>query len=148
MEESIKKSLAKSISERFDMREVDVRTYSPLALAYIGDCVFDLIIKTLVMSEGNQPVQVLHQKTSSIVQAASQSKMMRILQPLLTEDEHTVYKKGRNTKAVSPAKNQSLTDYRRATGFEAVIGYLYMTDQYERMVELVKMGLEYLEDEQ
>lgn len=148
MEESIKKSLAKSISERFDMREVDVRTYSPLALAYIGDCVFDLIIKTLVMSEGNQPVQVLHQKTSSIVQAASQSKMMRILQPLLTEDEHTVYKKGRNTKAVSPTKNQSLTDYRRATGFEAVIGYLYMTDQYERIVELVKMGLEYLEDEQ
>lgn len=147
MEESIKKSLAKSISECFDMQEVDVRTYSPLALAYIGDCVFDLIVKTLVMNEGNQPVQKMHRKTSSVVQAASQSKMMRILQPILTEDEHTVYKKGRNTKAVSPAKNQSLTDYRRATGFEALMGYLYMTDQYERMVELVKMGLAYLEDE-
>ena len=147
MEESIKKSLADSISECFEIQEVDIRTYSPLALAYIGDCVFDLIIKTLVMNEGNQPVQKMHQKTSSIVQASSQSKMMRILQPILTEDEHAVYKKGRNTKAVSPAKNQSLTDYRRATGFEALMGHLYLTGQYDRMTELVKMGLSYLEEE-
>lgn len=147
MEESIMKSLANSISECFKMQEVDIRTYSPLSLAYIGDCVFDLIIKTLVMNEGNQPVQKMHQKTSRIVQASSQSKMMRILQPLLTEEEHAVYKKGRNTKAVSPAKNQSLTDYRRATGFEALIGHLYLTDQYDRMVELVKTGLSYLEEE-
>lgn len=147
MEESIKKSLADSISECFGMQEVDIRTYSPLALAYIGDCVFDLIIKTLVMNEGNQPVQKMHQKTSNIVQASSQSKMMRVLQPILTEDEHTVYKKGRNTKTVSLAKNQSLTDYRRATGFEALMGYLYLTDQYDRMTELVKKGLAYLEEE-
>ena len=147
MEESIMKSLANSISECFKMQEVDIRTYSPLSLAYIGDCVFDLIIKTLVMNEGNQPVQKMHQKTSRIVQASSQSKMMRILQPLLTEEEHAVYKKGRNTKAVSPAKNQSLTDYRRATGFEALIGHLYLTDQYDRMVGLVKTGLSYLEEE-
>ena len=72
--------------------------------------------------------------------------MMRALQPLLTEEEHAVYRRGRNAKSVSPAKNQSLTDYRRATGFEALMGYLYLTDQYCRMIDLIKMGLEALKD--
>ena len=66
----------------------------------------------------------------------------------LTEEEHSIYKRGRNSKSVSPAKNQSVTDYRRATGFEAVMGYLYLKKDYARMMELVKMGLKSLEEEQ
>lgn len=148
MEESINKDLESCLRAHFPMQEVDIKTYSPLALAYIGDCVFDLMIKSLVMNEGNQSVQNMHRKTSALVQASSQSKMMRILQPLLTEEEHAVYKRGRNTKSVSPAKNQSLTDYRRATGFEALIGYLYLEHRYDRMAELVKAGLDDLEEEE
>jgi ribonuclease-3 family protein len=103
---------------------------------------------TLVVNQGNKPVQKLHKETSTYVQAKAQSKMMRVLQEELTEEEHSIYKRGRNSKSVSPAKNQSVTDYRRATGFEAVMGYLYLKKDYARMMELVKMGLKSLEEEQ
>ena len=76
-----------------------------------------------------------------MVQASAQSEMMRALQPLLTEEEHAVYRRGRNAKSVSPAKNQSLTDYRRATGFEALMGYLYLKKDWKRLLDLVKIGL-------
>ena len=123
------------------MKEVDIKEYSPLTLAYIGDCIYDLIIKTLVINEGNRQVQKLHQKTSSYVQASAQSKMMRTIQEHLTEEEHGIYKRGRNAKSVSPAKNQSITDYRRATGFEALMGYLYLKKDWKRLLDLVKIGL-------
>lgn len=143
MEKSIR--FEDCLSAAFDMKEVDSNSYSPLTLAYIGDCVFDLIIKSLIVNRGNKQVQKLHAETSALVQASAQSKMMRPLQELLTEEEHAVYKRGRNAKSVSPAKNQSITDYRRATGFEALIGYLYLEKQYERIMELVKIGLEAME---
>ena len=142
MEESVMWQFDSCMTEIFQMGEVDVNAYSPLTLAYIGDCIYDLIIKSLVISEGNKPVQVLHKETSRLVQASAQSKMMRTLQEHLTEEEHAIYKRGRNAKSVSPAKNQSVTDYRRATGFEALMGYLYLKKEWKRMLELVKMGLE------
>ncbi|MCQ2507753.1 MAG: ribonuclease III [Dorea sp.] len=134
------------IKETFGLQEVDIREYSPLTLAYIGDCVFDLIIKSIVINGGNAPVQKLHGKTANLVQASSQSKMMRTMQEHLTEEEHAVYKRGRNAKSVSPAKNQSITDYRRATGFEALLGYLYLKQEYARLLELVKIGLDSLQE--
>ena len=97
------------------LRQADAREYSPLTLAYIGDSIYDLVIKTLVVNQGNRPVNALHRMTSSLVQASAQSRMMRTLQEMLTEEEHAVYKRGRNAKSVSPARNQSVTDYRRAT---------------------------------
>ncbi len=133
--------------EELGMQEVNIDNYSPLTLAYIGDCVYDLIIKTLVISEGNRQVKKLHQETSKIVQASAQSEMMRVIQEVLTEEEHAVYRRGRNAKSVSPAKNQSLTDYRRATGFEALMGWLYLQDDWKRMIDLIKIGLAHLEEE-
>ena len=145
MDKSIEWQFDSYMQEIFQMQEVDVKSYSPLALAYIGDCIFDLIIKSLVLNQGNKQVQKLHKETSQIVQASSQSKMMRVIQEHLTEEEHAVYKRGRNSKTVTPAKNQSVTDYRRATGFEALLGYLYLKKEWKRRLELVKMGLEELE---
>ena len=81
-----------------------------------------------------------------MVQASAQSEMMRAMQEHLTEEEHAIYKRGRNAKSVSPAKNQSLTDYRRATGFEALMGWLYMKDEWERMLDLIRIGLKHLAD--
>ena len=81
-----------------------------------------------------------------MVQASAQSEMMRALQPLLTEEEHAVYRRGRNAKSVSPAKNQSLTDYRRATGFEALMGWLYLKREWKRMADLIKIGLDHLSE--
>ena len=133
------------MQEIFQMKEVDPGTYSPLTLAYIGDSIYDLVIKSLVVNEGNKQVQKLHKATSTLVQASAQSKMMRMMQEHLTEEEHAVFKRGRNTKSVSPAKNQSITDYRRATGFEALMGYLYLKKEWKRMLDLIKIGLESLE---
>lgn len=132
----------------FAMQEVDIREYSPLTLAYIGDSIYDLIIKSLVINRGNKQVQKLHKETSSLVQASAQSMMMRAMQEELTDEERAVYKRGRNAKSVSPAKNQSITDYRRATGFEALLGYLYLKEDWKRMLDLVKIGLDSLEKEE
>ena len=147
MEKSVEWEFDTYMQEIFQMKEVDIKEYSPLTLAYIGDCIYDLIIKTLVINEGNRQVQKLHQKTSSYVQASAQSKMMRTMQEHLTEEEHAIYKRGRNAKSVSPAKNQSITDYRRATGFEALLGYLYLKKEWKRMLELVKIGLDSIKEQ-
>ena len=146
MEKSIEQDLFSCMQETFSLKEVDIREYSPLTLAYIGDSIYDLVIKSLVINGGNKQVQKLHAETSSLVQASAQSKMMRTIQEILTEEEHAVYKRGRNAKSVSPAKNQSITDYRRATGFEALLGYLYLKKDYKRLLDLVKLGLESLEE--
>lgn len=149
MEKSVELDyLASYMYELFDLKEVDILSYSPLALAYIGDSIYDLIIKTIVLNEGNKQVNKLHRETSSMVQASAQSEMMRALQPILSEEEHGVYKRGRNSKSVSPAKNQSITDYRRATGFEALMGWLYLKQDIKRILELVKIGLDSLHGEQ
>lgn len=146
MEKSVMIDFQSYVTEALALKEVDAKSYSPLVLAYIGDCVFDLVIKSMVISGGNKQVHKLHEETSCYVQASAQSLMMRAMQPCLTEEEHAVYRRGRNAKSVSPAKNQSITDYRRATGFEALIGYLYLKKEYERLMELVKIGLKHLEE--
>ena len=146
MDESVTWQFDEYLENVFSLKEVDINSYSPLTLAYIGDSIYDLIIKTLVINEGNAQVQKLHKKTSSLVQASAQSQMMRAMQEHLTEEEHGVYKRGRNAKSVSPAKNQSITDYRRATGFEALMGYLYLKKEWKRMLELVKIGLDSIKE--
>lgn len=147
MEKGIEWQFDSYMREIFQMKEVDMKEYSPLTLAYIGDSIYDLMIKSLVVNEGNRQVNKLHKETSAFVQASAQSQMMRTLQGQLTEEEHAVYRRGRNAKSVSPAKNQSLTDYRRATGFEALMGYLYLRQDYKRMLDLVKLGLDSIKGE-
>lgn len=148
MEKSVGFEFDSYMQEVFQMKEVDVHSYSPLTLAYIGDSIYDLIIKSLVINEGNRQVNKLHKETSMYVQASTQSLMMRAMQEALTEEEHAVYKRGRNAKSVSPAKNQSITDYRRATGFEALLGYLYLKKEWKRMLDLVKIGLDSLKEKE
>ena len=147
MEKGVSFELDTYMQEVFHMQEVDIHTYSPLALAYIGDGIYDLVIRTLVINAGNKQVQKLHKETSALVQASAQSQMMREMQEHLSAEELAIYKRGRNAKSVSPAKNQSITDYRRATGFEALLGYLYLEKNWKRIIDLVKIGLDSLERE-
>ena len=146
MEESINLDFHEYITEVLNLQEVDADSYSPLVLAFFGDCVYDLVIKSMIISRGNKQVHKLHEETSRFVQASTQSLMMRTMQKHLTEEEHAIYRRGRNAKSVSPAKNQSITDYRRATGFEALLGYLYLKKDYERLMALVKAGLDSLSE--
>ncbi len=140
MEEGL--SFLSMIKKTFAVKEVDVRAYSPLTLAYIGDAVYDVIIRTVVVERSNRPANELHKKTSSFVKAQTQAAMIDVLLPLLSEEEEAVYKRGRNAKSYTSAKNASIGDYRKATGFEALVGYLYLQDKTERVLELVKEGLE------
>ena len=139
----------KIIREVFELKDVDADSYSPLTLAYIGDCVYELTIRTLLVNKGNAPVNKLNKKASDLAKAPTQSKMISMLveNELLTGEELAVYKRGRNAKSVSPAKNQSITDYRRATGFEALLGYLYLKKEWKRMLELVKIGLDSIKEQ-
>ena len=130
------------IKEQFDIKNVDIRTYSPLALAYIGDGIFDLVIRSLVVGKGNTKASQLHYQTSYIVKAETQAKIIEALEADLTEEEADVYRRGRNAKSPTMAKNASMADYRKATGFEALMGYLYLKDEFPRVVELTKLGLE------
>ena len=148
MEKGITFEFYDQIREVLGLPETDVDSYSPLVLAYMGDCVYDQIIKSMVVSRGNKQVHRLHEETSSYVQASAQSRMMRAMQPHLTEEEHAIYRRGRNTRSVSAAKNQTITDYRRATGFEALVGYLFLKKRYARLMELVKIGLDSLEEKE
>ena len=137
MEESIK-----YLKEQFALSEIDIRTYSPLVLAYIGDGIYELMVRTVLVGQGNRQASTLHKKASSYVKASTQSAMILAVQEELTEEEHQVYKRGRNAKTVTMAKHASMHDYRHATGFEALMRYMYLTNQSKRMIDLIKMGME------
>jgi ribonuclease-3 family protein len=139
-----KNGIDSCIKAKFGMPDVDIRTYSPLTLAYIGDGIYDLVIRSLVVAKGNTKAGELHRRTSRIVKAHSQAEMMKILEPMLTEEEADIYKRGRNAKSPTMAKNATVADYRKATGFEALVGWLYLKDQFDRLLELVKAGLDSL----
>ena len=123
----MEESLITYLNEQFHREDVDIRTYSPLTLAYIGDAIYDLLIRTLLVEKGNTQVNKLHKRASSLVKAEKQSQMIEILELHFTKEEEQIYKRGRNAKSFTSAKNASIADYRRATGFEAVMGYLYLT---------------------
>ena len=138
-------TILEQVKDIFECTEMDINAYSPLTLAYIGDDFYDLIIRTIVVERANRPANDLHKMTVQYVKAQAQSQMAEALaaeEGLLTEREADIYRRGRNAKSHTTAKNASVADYRRATGFEALIGYLYLTGDQERAVRLVKKGLE------
>jgi len=139
MEEGV--TILEAIKREFDCREIDIRTYSPLTLAYIGDAVYDLVIRTIVVERGNTSANNLHKKTVRYVNAVTQARMIEALKDVLSEEERTIYKRGRNAKSHTSAKNASVIDYRKATGFEALCGYLYLTGRQERMLALIKIAI-------
>lgn len=137
----MEESLISKVRSTFELSKTDIRTYSPLTLAYIGDSIYDLIIRTMLVEKGNAQVNRLHQEASKMVKASAQKDLLHAIIDQLTEEEMGYYKRGRNAKSVTVAKNASMSDYRIATGFEALMGYLYMTEQMGRIFDLVQYGL-------
>lgn len=128
--------------EQFHIEHGSPESYSPLALAYIGDSIFDLMIRTIAVSKVNKQVNKYHKDVSKIVCAPSQAKMVLAIFNRLTEEEQAIFKRGRNANSYTKAKNASRTDYRNATGYEAVLGYLYLKEDFIRLSDVVKMGLD------
>ena len=140
MEESIK--IEEAIAKALKLEAVDPRTYSPLVLAYIGDAVYELLIRTKVINHGSMQVNKMHKKSASLVKAETQANIIKAIQDDLTEEELAIYKRGRNAKSSTTAKHATMMDYRMATGFEALVGYLYLQAQHDRLLELIRDGLE------
>ncbi|WP_024864841.1 Mini-ribonuclease 3 [Butyrivibrio sp. FCS014] len=132
--------LNRYINDEFGIEAKDIRTYSPLTLAYIGDALFDLIIRSVLVNKGNTAVNNLHKRASAIVKAPSQSAIAAAIMDDLTEEEKDIYRRGRNSKPHTKAKNASTMEYLEATGFEAVMGYLYLSGNMDRAMELIKLG--------
>lgn len=122
-------------------QQLSPEQYSPLTLAYIGDAIYEIYIRTMIVTRANATVHLLHEKSSALVRAGKQSEIVGILEPLFTEKERQVYHRGRNAKAYTKAKNAGILEYRRATGLEAVMGYLYLKGDLDRIRELLAAGL-------
>lgn len=145
MEESIisLSGFADYFADTLQLKKVDITSYSPLALAYIGDAVYELIIRTKVMNHGSTQVNNMHKKSARLVNAKAQADIIRSLVEgeELTPEEIAVYKRGRNAKSATTAKHATVADYRTATGFEALCGYLYLSGKLERLIWVVSRGL-------
>lgn len=146
LNDQLQPSELSQIEAAFLCEQQDVRALSPLTLAYIGDCIYDQIIRSVVVRRGNRPANHLHRMTIRYVNAAAQARMIEALEEkdLLTEEEMAIYKRGRNAKSHTSAKNASIEDYRKATGFEALVGFLYLQDRFPRILELVTAAMEIL----
>ena len=143
MEESVTEKIFEDyVKEILQLKECNAGMYSPLVLAYIGDAVYEVIIRTIIVNRGNCPVNQMHKKSSSLVKAATQAEFIMLLMEELTEEEQAIYKRGRNAKSATAAKNATIQDYRMATGFEALIGYLYLKGNKERLIELIGHALQ------
>ncbi len=130
------------LEEHLGLNKLDLRTFSPLTLAYIGDCIYEIVIRTILVHDGNAPVNKLHKRASNLVKASAQKEIFQKIREELTEEEMSVFKRGRNAKSFTSAKNATIGEYRIATGFEALMGYLYLDNRMNRLIELVKKGLE------
>ncbi len=120
----------------------NANSFSPLALAYVGDAVYEVYVRSHVLEGGNTPVNKLHRISTGYVSAKAQSRIIHALEPKLTEEELAVYKRGRNAHSNTSAKNADIVDYRHATGFEALIGYLFISQRYERLNEIIELSFD------
>ncbi len=121
--------------------------YAPLVLAYMGDAVYEIYVRGRVLEEHpDMPAYKLHRLAVGFVKARAQRAGMKFIEPLLEEDELAAYKRGRNAKSATVPKNADLMDYRRATGFEALVGYLHLAGREDRLAEIMKYAYEHAHD--
>ncbi len=118
--------------------KIKASDYSPLVLAYIGDSIFDVYVRTMIIKKGNKPVNKMHQESKHYVKASEQARIFHDIENILTPEEMSIYKRGRNAKSYTSPKNALISDYRQATGLEALIGFLYIDGQIDRLLELLE----------
>ncbi|MBR5916626.1 MAG: ribonuclease III, partial [Lachnospiraceae bacterium] len=137
--------LPSKIKEQFDIKDTDINTYNPLTLAFIGDSVYETIVRTIAVSKGNKSVNALAKDKNKLVNAKTQSRIAEILTEYYTDEEADIYRRGKNAKTANHSKSAAYSEYHRATGLEAVFGYLYLTGNLDRCLELLKTALEKIE---
>ena len=120
--------------------EQDAKQFSPVTLAFLGDSVYSLLVRQMLVCDGNKPAGKLHKESVYYVNAAFQSEMAKKLLPFLSDTEISVFKRGRNAHSAHSPKNQSSADYRYATGLEALYGFLYLCKNNERIKEIFELS--------
>ena len=143
MEESLK--LEESINQS-NMSEKEAYQYSPLALAYIGDSALDLLVKTYYVKNSNKQTYKYHKDVCNIVKAVNQAQFIDNIMDELAEDEMDIYKRGRNATTHSKAKNATMGEYRKATGLEALFGYLYLKGDMAKLNSFVDRMIDMYEN--
>lgn len=129
------------------LSEAKARSYNPLSLAFIGDSIYENHVRhRLILKYPEMLPKFLHVEAVKYVKASSQSKIMELALPYLTHEEIYMFKRGRNTKSHSVAKNATVIDYRRASGFETLVGYLYLTGKDDRLKELMSLSFKIIEE--
>lgn len=115
------------------MNEADIKRMSSLALAHVGDAVYEIMVRAYLACGGTQTAKLLHQKTTRLVRAQAQFAAAKLIMPLLDEEELTILKQGRNAKPKSVPQSASVAEYAYATALEALFGYLYLHGRYDRI---------------
>ena len=131
----------KKIIDEFDFEIKDAALYNPLVLAYIGDAVYEVYIRTLLISKSNKSVHSLHKYSIEYVNAKAQSSIVHRIHDKLTLEEQNILRRGRNARSGTIPKNANITEYKYATGFEALIGYLYLKKEIDRLIEILKIAV-------
>lgn len=125
--------------ERFINKNVDFKTLSPLALAFVGDCVYEIFVRERLLCEGNCPANKLHKKSVEKVCCQAQAMAVEKILPILTEDELAIFKRGRNAHTNNIPKNATYAEYHKATGLETLFGYLYLKGDISRLKEVFSL---------
>ena len=133
-----------AICKGFDLPKPDATSYSPLELAYLGDCVYEAVIRTVVCYRRKTSVKNLNNSSVSYARATYQATLADNLVKgdLLSEEELAIYKRGRNSSPSSKARSATRAEYMKATGLETLIGWLYMREEYDRIIEIIRQGSE------
>lgn len=139
-------SLLQMYRQTMELRDMDANAVSPLALAYLGDCLYDLAVREYVIQHYPGNINRMNKQKTMLVCAHAQSEIMGYFlgNNMLTEEEQNLYRRARNQKSETHSKNSSILEYHRATGFEALIGWLYIRKEYARMIELIGIGTRHL----
>lgn len=136
-------NLFTDILENISFDGKDIREFSPLIFAYLGDAVYEVFIRTFVVANNNNvPVFKLHKCSTSYVKAKAQSDIIHKILENLTDDEKDIVRRGRNAKSATIPKNADVTEYKYATGLESLLGYLYLKKDNKRLMEILKMCVE------
>lgn len=129
--------------EKLNIGDLDVRTYSPLSLAYIGDSIYDCLIKLYLVGQGNRSVNQFHKMSKEYVKASEQARILKSIEHMLSEEELKIIKRGRNAKSQSVPKNATKSDYQMATAFECLLGYHMINRDYDRIIECIVEGIKH-----
>ncbi|RCX18924.1 ribonuclease-3 family protein [Anaerobacterium chartisolvens] len=131
----------KGIFDKFNLNKKDPGQYNPLVLAYIGDAVYEVFIRTFLIHNGNSPVHKLHKQSIGFVKAKAQSDIIHLIWDNLDSEEQNIVRRGRNAKSGTIPKNADVTEYKYATGFEALVGFLFLKEDNARLMDILSMSV-------